>query len=93
MKRVKKPKQTTYTLTERKLKELKLKITEEATAKAILLVICSVADELKLDGDDVEQVARTIDRYARYIDEDKLIKMQDLAESIYKNTGVDFRSW
>lgn len=93
MKRAKKPRQKTYTLTEKQVEMIKRSVAKDATKKAMLVVMCAVVDYLNVDGKELEDVVKAVDRYGNYLNKDKVLKMRDFAENIYKRTGVDFRSW
>lgn len=93
MKRVKKPKhkgQKQLTLTENQLKKIKHEVCDYAVRKACLLFLIGVADELGASGDQLEQVMIRVDRYANHVD-DHLVRMHEVSQSLYKNTGIDIR--
>ena len=89
----KKRKVKRVTLSEKELRQLKKTVTEDATKKAILLVLSTCIDELQLDGEAVESLVNRIDQRNGWITDQRIIELRDLAQSVYNSTGVDFRSW
>lgn len=89
----KKRKVKRVTLSEKELRQLKKTVTEDATKKAILLVLSTCIDELQLDGEAVESLVNRIDQRNGWITDQRILQLRDLAQSVYNSTGVDFRSW
>ena len=87
MKRFKKPKQATVTLTEKDIKQIKADVTENAVGTASLLYMVAMMDEFGHNTEDIEKVFIRATRYARYID-DHVATMRDLANTLEKNTGI-----
>ena len=98
MKRFKKPKQKTVTLTEKDLnrlekeyiktlEEAKRKAVTDASAMAMMLYLVAAKDELKLSFEQLRDTYVRADRYARYLDE-HLVEMKDLKENLEKDTGI-----
>lgn len=87
MKRFKKPKTGTVTLSSKDIQKMKMEITESAVGTASLLYLTSMVDEFKMDYEDVKKVFVRATRYARYLDE-HLATMKDLANSLEKDTGI-----
>lgn len=81
------------TLTQNDIAKLKKQVTEDATKKAILLVLSTCIDELSLSGEALEKLVERIDQRNGWITDERIIQLRDLASSIYNQTGVDFRSW
>lgn len=78
-----------YLLSEKQLEKIKFDVSKDATQKACLLNIAATADCFGLDEDQICELAETVSRYAIYID-DNLVKINEVADIIEKNTGVKF---
>lgn len=87
MKRFKKPKTGTITLSVSDIKKIKKEVTEEAVGTSTLLYLEAAKDELGLDFDKVRDVFVRASRYARHMD-DHVITMTDLAKDLEKDTGI-----
>ena len=92
VKRVKKPKQGTVTLSAKDLRQLKEEVTEKAVGTASLLYLVSMKDEFGWGFDECEKVFLRATRYAKYLD-NHLAKMKDLADSLEKDTGIKVKYW
>lgn len=92
MKRVKKPKQTKYEITEKQLKRIKEEVTREATEMSTLLVLAATQEVKALTEDDICEVFETVSRWVGFMD-DNLIKLKDVQEVIEKRTGVKLKGW
>lgn len=93
MKRAKKPKhkgQKQYILTEKQLEKIKHKTCDLAVKKACLLMMVGVADELGATGEQLEKIMMRVDRYTNHV-EDHLLRMNEISESLLKNTGIELR--
>jgi len=96
--RAKKPKGRTVTMNEKQIESMKRKLADDITKKVMLLVTCAMVDELSAIPDltlpdaFMENFTKRTERYATNLDA-HLFKMRDLGESIYKQTGVDWRGW
>lgn len=90
MKRFKKPKQGTVTLSVKDLERIKTEATDEAVGTASLLYLVSIKDEFGFGLDEMEKVFIRATRYARYIDE-HVASMKDLAKDLEKATGVKIK--
>ena len=78
-----------YLISHKQLDRIKFEVSKEATEKASLLNIAATADCFGLDEDQICKLAETVSRYAIYID-DNLVKINEVADIIEKNTGVKF---
>ena len=87
MKRFKKPKNGTVTLSNKDLLRIKKEVTDTATGTITLLYLLAMKDELGLDYDDLEKVFIRATRYSGYIDE-KLTDLRTVAKILEKDTGI-----
>ena len=92
MKRAKpKNKKPHVTLTQSKVKQMKMDATKEATDKACLVLLAAAVDVLKLDEDQIVKVMETTSRYIKYLDK-HLVKIADVQKTLEKS-GVSLRGW
>lgn len=87
-----KKKRPTITISASKLELIKYEVTKDATDRACLILLAAAADELKLSEKQIEDIMVRTDRYARHVD-DHIVRMQDIKNSIEKNTGISLRGW
>ena len=87
MKRVKKPKQKTITISEKDLAKIKAEITDVAVGTASLLYLTAMKDEFGYGIEETEKVFVRAERYAKYLD-NHLATMEDLANTLEKDTGI-----
>ena len=78
-----------YLLSEKQLERVKYEVSKEATGKASLLNIAATADCFGLNEDQICELAETVTRYARYID-DHVVKINSIADIIEEKTSVRF---
>lgn len=76
-------------ISEKQLENIKRKVSKEVTNKAMLLMMCAVADELHVDDETLCNCAKRAERYCNYIDS-KTITMNELSKSIKESTGIDW---
>lgn len=92
MKRVKtKKKKPHITMTQSKVKQMKMDATKEATDKACLVLLAAAVDVLKLDEDQIVEVMETTSRYVRYLDK-HLVKIVDVQKTLEKS-GISLKGW
>lgn len=90
MKRFKKPKAGTITLSVSDIKKIKQEVTDIATGTVMLLFLEAAKDELNLDFEQLKAVFLRAERYGKYLD-DKLVPMKQMAEDLYKDTGIKIK--
>lgn len=86
--RAKKPRQKTVQITVNELDRQCQGLAREHTKRTALLILTAVSDVLKTTEEQLIDVIDTTALYAAHYD-NHLIRMQDLADSIKKNTGLD----
>lgn len=92
MKRAKpKNKKPHVTLTQAKVKQMKVDATKEATDKACLVLLAAAVDVLKLDEDQIVKVMETTTRYVKYLD-NHLVKIADVQKTLEKS-GISLKGW
>ena len=92
MKRVKpKNKKPHITMTQSKVKQMKIDATKEATDKACLVLLAAAVDVLKLEEDQIVEVMETTSRYVRYLDK-HLVKIVDVQKTLEKS-GISLKGW
>jgi hypothetical protein len=82
-----KPKQ--ITLRAKDIERLKTQLSREITNKAMLITICAVRDELKLDDTKIFKCVERVDRYADHLGK-HLVKINDFSKSLKDSTGIDW---
>ena len=96
MKRVKKKTPADRTkkshISDTQLERIKMEVAEEVNRKACLLCIAAMADHLNLNEDEICETAEVITRWAEYLN-DKIISINEVAETIEKKTGIKFRGF
>lgn len=90
MKRSKKPKGGTVTLTVKDINKIKKDVTDTAVGTASLLYMVAMKDEFGFGFDEVAKVFVRATRYSRYID-DHVATMKDLADTLEKDTGIKIK--
>ena len=90
MKRYKKPKQGTVTLSHKEVKNIKKEVTDIATGFSTLMFLVAARDELGLSIEQIEAVFLRVERYSEYI-EDKILDMKEVAEILEKDTGIKIK--
>ena len=79
-------------LTESQLRKEKRRAAQDATGRAMMLMLLAAQDELDLDEQTCEEILVRAGRYAHHYDE-HLIRMQDIAEAMEKQTGMALTFW
>lgn len=79
-------------LTESQLRKEKRRAAQDATGRAMMLMLLAAQDELDLDEQTCEEILVRAGRYAKHYDE-HLIRMQDIAEAMEKQTGLCLTFW
>lgn len=82
MKRFKKPKKN-HTLTPAEIKD----IGDRSVGMAALLYMTAMKDEFDMSMEDLTKIFVRASRYAEYLDA-KLVDMQNIADDLYKSTGI-----
>lgn len=78
-----------YYISQKQLEGIKQEVAKDVTSKASLLNIAATADCFGLNEDQICELAETVTRYAMYLDE-HLVKINQVADMIEKNTNVRF---
>lgn len=82
-------KQKQITIKAKDIERLKTQLAREITNKVMLITVCAVRDELKLDDTKIFKCVERADRYADHLDK-HLVKINDFSQSVKKNTGIDW---
>ena len=90
MKRFKKPKTGSITVSGKELLKIKQEITDTAVGTASLLYMVAAKDEFGFTFEDIEKLFVRATRYAEYID-DHVISMKNLADDLEKETGIKIK--
>lgn len=92
MSKKKKTKSRTYS--EGEFRKAIKQISDDAVAKILTLCVTAAADEFDLDEDGVVKFMERMERYVNY-EQENLIKMKQVQESLKKSTGIDLcvRRW
>ena len=79
-------------LTESQLTKEKKLAAKKASNSMMLLMLLAAQDEAKFDEDTAERILVRASRYAQHLD-DHIIRMQEVAEIVKKNTGMELIFW
>ncbi|MDO4393571.1 MAG: hypothetical protein Q4C80_04080 [Bacillota bacterium] len=106
MKRAKKPKSKDHTLQikESQYRRIKQKLQEFVMKRAFCIVITAFYDEAltystqyfkskKKAQEFLNEAVKRIELYKGYIQLDKVVKFDYVAEQVYKHTGIDYRTY
>ena len=88
MSKNKKVKSRTYS--ESEFRKAIKQISDTAVSKIMTLCVTAAADEFDLDDEGVAKFMERMERYIRY-EEQNLIKMKEVKESLKKSTGLELR--
>ena len=80
------------TMSKKDIQRLKKNIADEATEKAMLLILAAAVDTVGMTEKQVIDTFMTAERYAGYID-DHLARLRDLQKTIEKGTGIKMLGW
>lgn len=93
MQRVKKKKERTggkpVTLTPKQIEKIKQDVTKKATQKAMLICLGVMADYHGMSEDEICKFAEELHRINGWTEKD-WIRLDELADIIYKKTGLKF---
>lgn len=78
-----------YLISHKQLDRMKFEVARDATGKASLLNIAATADCFGLNEEQICKLAETVSLYASHLD-NNLVKINQVADIIEKNTGVRF---
>lgn len=74
---------------EKQIERLKEQSAINASKDTLLLAVTVMADELKLDDEQIGKAAKRLDRYSGYLNEHK-VRIKEVKEIIERQTGIRF---
>ncbi len=76
-------------LSEKQIRRLQEESGIRASKDTLLLAVAAMADELKLDDEQIGKVATRLGRYSKYLD-DHTVRIKEVKEIIERQTGIKF---
>lgn len=73
----------------KQIERLKKDSRMEGAKDALIVSVTAMADELKLDDEQIGKVATRLDRYTTYLDE-HAVRIKEVKEIIERQTGIRF---
>lgn len=86
---MKKTRRPRTALSDKQIRRLKEEIAMDASRQTLVVSVAAMADELKLDDEQIGKVAKRMDRYAEHLERHR-IRINEVAEIIEKQTGITF---
>lgn len=74
---------------DKQIERLKKDSRMKGAKDALIVSVAAMADELKLDDEQIGKVATRLDRYTRYLDE-HAVRIKEVKEIIENQTGIRF---